>query len=71
MITCSCGKVMDKVPAWLSSVSVEFICNNCPNRQVKSITQISGDQIMSPRSEVSDLASVDSFGEEEEEEEAD
>lgn len=40
MITCSCGKVIDKVPAWLEGVKVEFICNNCPNRQIKSITEV-------------------------------
>jgi len=40
MITCSCGKVLDKVPTWLESVQIEFICNNCPNRQIKSITEV-------------------------------
>lgn len=40
MITCSCGKVLDKVPSWLESVQIEFICNNCPNRQIKSITEV-------------------------------
>jgi len=40
MITCSCGKVMDKIPSWLEGVKVEFICNNCPNRQIKSITEV-------------------------------
>lgn len=37
MITCSCGKTIEKVPAWMSSVNVEFVCNNCPNRQTKNI----------------------------------
>ncbi len=38
MVTCSgCGKVIDKVPEWLSGVTAEFICNNCPNRQTKNI----------------------------------
>lgn len=38
MIQCSsCGKTLDKVPDWLRSASVEFVCNNCPNRQAKNI----------------------------------
>lgn len=31
---------MDKVPAWLEGVQVEFVCNNCPKRQVKNISEI-------------------------------
>ncbi len=41
MVQCGCGKVLDKVPSWLTGVQVEFVCTNCPNRQVKSITQVS------------------------------
>jgi len=37
MITCTCGKTIDKVPTWMASVNVEFVCNNCPNRQTKNI----------------------------------
>ena len=37
MITCTCGKIIEKVPTWMSSVNVEFVCNNCPNRQTKNI----------------------------------
>lgn len=44
MVQCACGKVLDKVPAWLSSVNVEFVCNNCPKRQIKSISQLSMEQ---------------------------
>jgi hypothetical protein len=40
MVQCSCGKVLDRVPVWLSGVTVEFVCNNCPNRQVKPIGQM-------------------------------
>ncbi|MBV6458063.1 MAG: hypothetical protein HONBIEJF_01185 [Fimbriimonadaceae bacterium] len=40
MVTCSCGKVIDRVPSWLNRVQVEFICNNCPNRTTKNITQM-------------------------------
>lgn len=42
MITCSsCGKVIDKVPTWIQSVKVDFVCNNCPNRQTKNIAFVS------------------------------
>lgn len=37
MITCKCGKTIDKVPDWMQSINVEFVCNNCPNRQTKNI----------------------------------
>lgn len=35
---------MEKVPTWLDSVKVDFICNNCPNRQIKTISQLSVEQ---------------------------
>ena len=37
MITCKCGKTIDKVPDWMQSIQVDFVCNNCPNRQTKNI----------------------------------
>ena len=37
MVNCSCGKPIEKVPDWLKSAQVEFVCNNCPNRQLKNI----------------------------------
>jgi len=38
MIHCSsCGKPIEKVPMWLASAKVEFVCNNCPNRTAKNI----------------------------------
>lgn len=37
MVKCSCNKTIEKVPDWLQSAKVEFVCNNCPNRQVKNI----------------------------------
>jgi len=43
MVNCTCGKPLDKVPAWLEGIKVEFICNNCPNRQTKNIAFISLD----------------------------
>jgi hypothetical protein len=37
MITCKCGKTIDKVPTWMQGIQVDFVCNNCPNRQTKNI----------------------------------
>lgn len=44
MVKCSCGRTIEKIPTWLTSVSVEFACNNCPNRQVKPISQLHAEQ---------------------------
>jgi hypothetical protein len=41
MITCSCGKTIEKVPNWMQSVQVDFVCNNCPNRHTKNIAVLS------------------------------
>jgi len=42
MVKCNgCGKAIEKVPDWLSGARVEFVCNNCPNRQTKNIAFIS------------------------------
>lgn len=40
MVTCGCGKTIDKVPTWLAGTKVEFVCTNCPNRQIKPISQL-------------------------------
>lgn len=41
MVKCSgCGKPIDRVPDWMAGVAVEFVCNNCPNRQTKNIAFI-------------------------------
>ena len=52
MIQCSCGKEMDKVPNWLGSVNVQFVCTNCPNRHVKGITQVTFEPIRELKEEV-------------------
>ncbi|MDX2065958.1 MAG: hypothetical protein SFX74_09475 [Fimbriimonadaceae bacterium] len=41
MVTCTCGKTIEKVPDWFQNVSVEFVCNNCPNRSLKNIAIVS------------------------------
>lgn len=41
MVICtSCGKVIDKIPDWMQSIKVEYVCNNCPNRHTKNIAFI-------------------------------
>ncbi len=38
MIQCSsCGRPIEKVPDCLRGTRVDFVCNNCPNRQTKNI----------------------------------
>ena len=44
MVKCVCDKTIDKIPSWLDSVKVDFVCNNCPKRQIKSISQLSMEQ---------------------------
>jgi len=61
-----CGKPMEKVPRWLEGVQVTFVCNNCPNRQIKNITQVTLEPT-AVRSEGDDIAAVDDLGEDEEE----
>lgn len=41
MVLCSCGKAIEKLPSWLQGTKVDFVCNNCPNRQTKNIAQVS------------------------------
>ena len=51
MVNCSCGKPLVKVPTWLAGTSIQFVCNNCPNRTVKAITQIVIEPIKDPEAE--------------------
>ncbi len=65
MITCSCGKVIERVPEWLSGVKVEFVCTNCPQRQVRSITQVSAEELIPAAKVESDpTASIDELEDE-------
>lgn len=43
MVRCSCDKPIEKVPDWLKTAKVEFVCNNCPNRQTKNIAFVNLD----------------------------
>jgi len=66
MVQCSCGKTIEKVPEWLSSAKVEFVCNNCPNRTTKNIAFVSLETAASP--EKPDEEGMDLGPEEDEEE---
>ncbi|MBS1707025.1 MAG: hypothetical protein JST40_14260 [Armatimonadetes bacterium] len=67
MVTCtSCGKIIDKVPNWLQSANVEFVCNNCPNRQIKPISQLAQEVAQATRNNEEDLAEMDELEEDEE-----
>lgn len=57
MINCACGKTIEKVPDWLQSVKVDFVCNNCPNRTAKNIALIQLD--LEPKAKAEDDEVVD------------
>lgn len=48
MVQCSCGKAIDKIPNWMSGIQVQFVCNNCPNRQLKNIAMVSLEAVIGP-----------------------
>ena len=55
MIQCSsCGRQIEKVPDWLQGTKVDFVCNNCPNRQTKNIAFVSLDVEAKPKSSLDD-----------------
>jgi len=67
MIQCSsCGKVLDKVPNWLSGAMVQFVCNNCPNRQAKNIAFLSLESEAPKAAKVEDEVEIPEIEEEEE-----
>lgn len=67
MIQCSsCGKPIDKVPDWLRGTKVDFVCNNCPNRQAKNIALITLDpEPKAPRSDDDEDIEIEDIGDEE------
>lgn len=58
---------MERLPTWLGAVNVEFVCNNCPNRQTKNIAFISLEPNLPSAAKADDL-DVEEVAEEEEEE---
>jgi hypothetical protein len=67
MVLCQCGKPMEKVPTWLEGVTVTFVCNNCPNRTVKSIAQISLEPARDPNQDAIDEMEIEVEAEDESE----
>jgi hypothetical protein len=54
MVTCGCGKSIEKLPSWLQGTKVDFVCNNCPNRQTKNIALISQELDQKPSAKMDD-----------------
>lgn len=55
MIQCSaCGRPIEKVPDWLRTAKVDFVCNNCPNRQTKNIAFVSLELEAPPTAKLAD-----------------
>ena len=55
MVHCSCGKVIEKIPEWMSSIQVTYVCNNCPNRaQLKNIAFVNLEAALSPSSKATE-----------------
>ena len=69
MITCKCGQPMERLPSWLATVNVEFICNNCPNRQTKNIAFISLEPNLPAAAKVEGDLDIEEVADEEAEEE--
>lgn len=39
---------MERVPDWMRSVKVDFVCNNCPKHNTKNIVFAKIEQIFAP-----------------------
>jgi len=71
MVKCSaCGKAIDKMPNWLQSVNVGFVCNNCPKRQGKMAAMVAEAARSSAMTEER-ARKMDDFEDEESESESD
>lgn len=66
MVNCACGKPLDKVPSWLAGTNIQFVCNNCPNRTVKAITQVTLEVPKDPEAEEPALLAAEADDAEEE-----
>lgn len=70
MIQCKCGKTIEKLPTWLATANVEFVCNNCPNRQTKNIAFVSLEPNLPGAAKADGDLDVEDIADEEAEEEA-
>lgn len=63
MVKCSsCNKEIDKLPVWLESVPVKFICNNCPNRTQKPTPPRPTETVKEPKLSTDELEDETSAG---------
>lgn len=44
MVKCNCGKDMEHMPNWFETINVQKVCNNCPNRELRNISEIKLDE---------------------------
>lgn len=67
MVKCVCDRPIEKMPVWLESVKVDFVCTNCPKRQqVKSIAQLHNEQQRAAKVEDESMPDIDADMDEEE-----
>jgi hypothetical protein len=67
MVTCACGKTIEKIPDWMDGIKVSFVCNNCPNRQTKNIAFIDLDAGLHSSAKVDDEPKIDEEPDDDEE----
>ena len=60
MVRCGCGKAIEKMPNWLGTVKVEFVCSNCPDRQLKNIAVMHQEQVKAAARELAAAAAAQS-----------
>lgn len=60
MIVCSlCGRPVERLPAWLVGVKVDFQCGNCPSRQVKPLLSASEPSTVKESGEFAELEAME------------
>lgn len=62
MVRCStCGREIEKVPAWLASVRVQFVCAQCSAKQSRGVplTPPTAKPAFADASELDDLIAED------------
>lgn len=59
MVKCSCGRSIEKLPDWMAGIKVDFVCNNCPNRQTKNIAFVNLDPILNPSAKLDNEPEID------------
>lgn len=68
MVRCSCGRAIEKLPDWMATIKVDFVCNNCPNRQTKNIAFVNLDPIINPSAKLDAEPEIDEKDEDDKDE---